>query len=198
MALRSTAASMTGASQPPPVEAEERQEAEDAPLLAADDGAGSSAAEAAERRNTYQPVTSYLDEFRGMMAIAVSTAISAIIRSGTQQVTIILVGHLGAAELGAVAMGSLWVNISGTSIIFGSMSSLDTLASQAYGAKNYHLVGLWTQRMVTIICCLCPLIFLNWWFLTAPIMEMLGIDEDVARMAQRFARIQVSTGECFT
>ena len=148
MALRSTASIMKGASQPP-VEGEERQEAEDAPLLAT----GSSAAEAAERRNRSQPVTSYLDEFRGMMAIAVSTAISAIIRSGTQQVTIILVGHLGAAELGAVAMGSLWVNISGTSIIFGGMSSLDTLASQAYGAKNFHLVGLWTQRMVT---CSCP------------------------------------------
>ena len=41
------------------------------------------------------------------------------------------VGHIGAAELGAVALGTMWVNISGLSIVFGGMGALDTLCSQA-------------------------------------------------------------------
>ena len=45
----------------------------------------------------------------------------------------------------------MWVNISGLSIVFGGMSALDTLCSQAYGARNFKLVGLWAQRCIVII-----------------------------------------------
>ena len=65
------------------------------------------------------------------------TFVSTILRSGTQQTTMILVGHLGSRELGAVALGTLWVSMTGMSLVFGGMSGLDTLASQAYGARNY-------------------------------------------------------------
>jgi hypothetical protein len=78
--------------------------------------------------------------------IAWPTGISTLLRAGTQQSTVMIVGHmLGAEALGAVGLGTMWVNISGLSIVFGGMSALDTLCSQAYGAQNYKLVGLWAQ-----------------------------------------------------
>ena len=151
-----------------------------------------------EEREGGEGGSGIVPELRLLWSLAWPSGLSMVLRMGTMQTTMIVVGHMGTEELAAVALGNMWVAMVGMTLVYGGFSGLDTLASQAYGAKNYAMVGLWTQRMVTIICCLCPLIFLNWWFLTAPIMEMLGIDEDVARMAQRFARIQVSTGESFT
>ena len=62
---------------------------------------------------------------------------AALCRSGTQQLTMILIGHEGVRELGAVAMGNMWVSCTGMMFVFGGMSALDTLAAQAYGAGNY-------------------------------------------------------------
>ena len=123
--------------------------------------------------------------------VAWPTAVATLLRAGTQQVTVMFVGHLvGAQALGAVALGTMWVNISGLSIVFGGMSALDTLCSQAYGAKNYKLVGLWAQRGLVIIWCLCIPIFFLWFFGASPILHLIGIGEEQAALAQDFTRIQ--------
>ena len=59
-------------------------------------------------------------ELRRMWGLAWPTAIATLLRGGTQQVTMIFIGHLGARELGAVAMGNLWISMSGMSIVFGA------------------------------------------------------------------------------
>ena len=133
---------------------------------------------------------SICDELKNLWRVAWPTAVSTLLRSGTQQVTVMLVGHIGAAELGAVALGTMWVNISGLSIVFGGMGALDTLCSQAYGARNFKLVGLWAQRGLLIIACLCVPIFFLWFFGTHPILMLLGIDEATAAKSQEFTRIQ--------
>ena len=62
----------------------------------------------------------------------------------------IVVGHMGTEELAAVALGNMWVAMVGMTLVYGGFSGLDTLASQAYGAKNYAMVGLWTQRATVV------------------------------------------------
>ena len=71
---------------------------------------------------------------------------------------------------GAATIGLMFVNVTGISLCFGGMSSLDTLCSQAFGARNFHLVGTWAQRatlMLTFI--MCPIIICvlthgaSWW-----------------------------------
>ena len=118
------------------------------------------------------------------------TFVSTILRSGTQQTTMILVGHLGSRELGAVALGTLWVSMTGMSLVFGGMSGLDTLASQAFGAKNYELVGLWAQRAVVVLVLVCFPLFFSWFYLTGPMLELVGIEPEIAEMAQHFSKIQ--------
>ena len=39
----------------------------------------------------------------------------------------------------------------GFSLAYGLCSALDTLISQAYGAKAYHLTGLYAQRAAVIL-----------------------------------------------
>ena len=129
-------------------------------------------------------------ELPGMWAIAWPTCMSALCRSMTQQITMILIGHEGARELGAVAMGNVWVSVTGMAIVFGGMSSLDTLASQAYGAENWTLVGLWTQRAIVIILLLCVPFFYIWYFHTQTFLSFIGIEPDIAAMAQDYTRVQ--------
>ena len=54
--------------------------------------------------------------------------------------------HAGATYHGAATLGTMTVNVTGYSLCFGGMSALDTLASQAFGAQNFPLVGVWAQR----------------------------------------------------
>ena len=54
--------------------------------------------------------------------------------------------------------------MTGMSLVFGGMSGLDTLASQAFGAQNYDLVGLQTQRAVVVISAMCVPLFFTWCF----------------------------------
>ena len=43
--------------------------------------------------------------------------------------TVLFVGHIGVMELGASALATMWVNITGLSIVYGGASALDSLAA---------------------------------------------------------------------
>ena len=108
----------------------------------------------------------------------------------SKQVTSMLVGHLSPVFLGASTMGMMFVNVTGISLCFGGMSSLDTLCSQAFGARNFHLVGTWAQRatlMLTFI--MCPIIICVWLFASAPVFRLLGLDDETAELAADFCRL---------
>lgn len=65
----------------------------------------------------------------------------------------------------------MWTNITGLSIVWGFSSALDTLASQAYGAREYNLVGLWTARFfVFFTCASLPIAAAWWWVLMLKMM----------------------------
>ena len=74
-------------------------------------------------------------------------------------------------------------NVTGFSLAFGLCSALDTLVSQAYGAKLYRLMGLHSQRAIVIISVSAiPVTFL--WMQTGYILEhILMIEKDTASLA---------------
>src|SRR5689334_20414685 len=66
--------------------------------------------------------------------------------------SMLFVGRLDNPKyLAAASLGNMLCNVTGMSISQGLLSALDTLCSQAYGSKQYHLVGLQTQRGLVII-----------------------------------------------
>eukprot|EP01095_Lingulamoeba_sp_RSL-Kostka_P001085 TRINITY_DN11509_c0_g1_i1.p1 TRINITY_DN11509_c0_g1~~TRINITY_DN11509_c0_g1_i1.p1 ORF type:complete len:211 (+),score=49.81 TRINITY_DN11509_c0_g1_i1:94-726(+) len=79
-------------------------------------------------------------------------------------VSLMFVGHLGVNELAGSALGNMICNISGYSIIIGLLSGYDTVASQAFGAKEYKKLGIFAQRSV-IICAVAVIpISIVWFF----------------------------------
>lgn len=61
-------------------------------------------------------------------------------------------------------------------------SALDTLCGQSYGAKQYHMLGIYLQRS-WIILSACAIILLPIYIFTEPLLVALGQDPEIAAVA---------------
>jgi multidrug resistance protein, MATE family len=76
-------------------------------------------------------------------------------------VNLIFLGHLNKAELLAgVGVGNMFQNFCGLSIIIGLNGALETLVSQAYGAGNLGLCGIYLNRGRFVLICTFVPVFL--------------------------------------
>lgn len=91
-----------------------------------------------------------------------------------------LLGHSGTVFLTASSLSDFWTSASG---VFLNDTLLGSLCGQAYGAKNYDLVGIWLQVSLTVFSwVLIPVVIM--WLSTAPILQMaVGTDVEVAKDA---------------
>ena len=173
----------------PPEPPVAHDEEERAGLLAEEEDSQYDSADISEKPG-YVPGHTW-GEAKILFPIAWQTVLATVLQSMTQQVTVLFVGHIGVVELGAAALASMWVNITGVSIVYGGASALDSLASQAFGAKSYTMVGLWAMRFLMIVSLMCIPICCSWWFGCAPVLRLIGIDEPTALAAQTFSRVYV-------
>ncbi|KAK4404666.1 protein DETOXIFICATION 21 [Sesamum angolense] len=68
----------------------------------------------------------------------------------------------------------------------GVASGLETLCGQAYGAKQYHMLGIYLQRSWIVLTVFTTLL-LPVYIFAAPILKALGQDEDITEMAGKIA-----------
>lgn len=61
-------------------------------------------------------------------------------------------------------------------------SALETLCGQAFGAKKYHMLGVYMQRSF-IVLFLCAVALLPIYFFATPILELTGQPPELAAMA---------------
>lgn len=97
------------------------------------------------------------------------------------------VGHLGELELASASIASSFAAVTGSSLLIGMASGLETLCGQAYGAKQYHMLGIYLQRAIFVLYMVSlPVAFL-WWNM-GPVLLFLGQDPLICEMAGRYAR----------
>ncbi|KAE8888629.1 hypothetical protein PF005_g18490 [Phytophthora fragariae] len=104
---------------------------------------------------------------------------------------IILAGHIKSPHtqqyVDAATLATMFINITAYSVGFGLTSALDTLCSQAYGAKRFEKIGIYFQAGLQIILvCLGPIFLLNWY--SESFLLYMGQDPEVSRLAQTFSR----------
>ncbi|XVF56754.1 hypothetical protein PTKIN_Ptkin06aG0145400 [Pterospermum kingtungense] len=106
-------------------------------------------------------------------------------RFSTFGVTVIsqaFVGHIGPTELAAYSLCFTVILRFGNGVLLGMASALETLCGQAFGAKQYHMLGIYLQRSWLVLfitaCCLLPL-----YIFTTPLLIALGQDEKIAQVA---------------
>jgi MATE family multidrug resistance protein len=61
-------------------------------------------------------------------------------------------------------------------------SALETLCGQAYGAKQYHMLGVYMQRSCIVLFVFAVLLLPTYIFAT-PILKLLGQADDIAELS---------------
>ncbi|KAI7750496.1 hypothetical protein M8C21_032717 [Ambrosia artemisiifolia] len=113
-----------------------------------------------------------------------------LLQYSLQLVSIMFVGHLGELSLSGASMATSFATVTGFSLFMGMASALDTLCGQSYGAKQYHMLGIYMQRaMVVLMVVSIPLAVI--WANTGSILKAVGQAHDIAEEAEVYARFML-------
>ncbi|KAJ7971999.1 Protein DETOXIFICATION [Quillaja saponaria] len=96
------------------------------------------------------------------------------------------IGHIGSTELAAYALVTTVLIRFANGILLGMASALETLCGQAFGAKQYPVLGIYLQRS-WIVLFLTSMFLLPIFIFTTPILEVLGQEESIAKVAGKIS-----------
>lgn len=122
-------------------------------------------------------------EMKKMWVVAGPAIFTRVSTFGIQVITQAFVGHLGATQLAAYALVATVILRFANGILLGMASALETLCGQAFGAKQYHMLGVYLQRSWLILL-ISTLLLLPVFIFTAPILKALGQSDTVSDVAQ--------------
>ncbi|XP_057425044.1 protein DETOXIFICATION 27-like [Lotus japonicus] len=94
-------------------------------------------------------------------------------------VTQAFAGHLGDVQLAAISIANTVIVGFNFGLLLGMASALETLCGQAFGAKRYHMLGIYMQRS-WIVLFLCCFLLLPFYVFATPILKLLGQPDEVA------------------
>ncbi|XP_047330281.1 protein DETOXIFICATION 21-like [Impatiens glandulifera] len=121
-------------------------------------------------------------ETKKMWVVAAPAIFTRFSTFGINIISQAFIGHIGATELAGYALVSTVILRFANGILLGMASALETLCGQAYGAKQFHTLGIYLQRswLVLFMCtfCLVPV-----FIFAAPILKLLGQEDTIANMA---------------
>ncbi|XP_062208537.1 protein DETOXIFICATION 14-like [Phragmites australis] len=118
--------------------------------------------------------------------LALPMLVASLSRYAVQVSSNMMVGHLpGVLPLSSAAIATSLATVSGFSLLIGMASALETLCGQAYGAKQYHKLGVHTYRAVFTLLIVCIPLSLLWVFM-GEILVLLGQDPLIAQGAGRY------------
>ncbi|KAM5567850.1 hypothetical protein ABKV19_015764 [Rosa sericea] len=128
-----------------------------------------------------------IEEAKKQLWLAGPLIAVSLMQCSLQITSVMYVGHLGELPLSGASLGSSFASVTGYSILLGMGSALETLCGQAYGAKQYHMLGVHMQRgILTLLAVSIPLALI--WFYTSTILIALGQDHEISNEAGTFNR----------
>ncbi|KAL2934178.1 Protein DETOXIFICATION 16 [Bienertia sinuspersici] len=105
-------------------------------------------------------------------------------------VSLMMVGRLGEVPLSAASVATSFAYVTGFSLLLGMASALETICGQSYGAEQYHMVGIHTQRAMVLLWSISIPISIIW-FNTEMILVALGQNHEIAAEAAAYARFMI-------
>ncbi|XP_050224947.1 protein DETOXIFICATION 24-like [Mercurialis annua] len=125
-------------------------------------------------------------ESKQIWRIAFPGIVVGVTSFGMMVVTQLFIGHIGDVHLAAYALVQTVLIQLADGILVGMSSATETLCGQAYGAGQYHMMGIYLQRSWLVEVALGTII-LPLFFCTAQILKLIGQDSDIANVAGRIA-----------
>ncbi|PON82290.1 Multi antimicrobial extrusion protein [Trema orientale] len=127
-----------------------------------------------------------VDEVKKQLWLAGPLMAVSVLTKLMQVISLMFVGHLGELSLSAASMATSFVSVTCLCLLIGLATALDTLCGQSYGAKQYHMMGIQTQRAMFVLLLLSiplSIVAAN----TRSILVAVGQDPEIATEAGHFA-----------
>ncbi|KAL9423071.1 hypothetical protein AB3S75_035210 [Citrus x aurantiifolia] len=121
-------------------------------------------------------------ESKKLWRVAFPAMLARVSQYGMFVITQGFIGHLGEVELAAYALIQIIAVRFSNGILIGMSSATETLCGQAFGAKQYHMMGIYLQRS-WIINLATGTILLPAFIFAADIFKLLGEQTDIANRA---------------
>ncbi|KAK9055223.1 hypothetical protein SSX86_026305 [Deinandra increscens subsp. villosa] len=129
-------------------------------------------------------------EFKKQLYLAGPLMTVNLLICGLSMISVMFVGHLGELALSGASMATSFASVTGTSLMIGMGSALDTFCGQSFGAKQYHMLGIHKQRaMIVLLSVSIPLAFI--WANAGTLLVFLGQDPEISAEAGRYARFMI-------
>lgn len=118
--------------------------------------------------------------------IASPAMLSRVSSYGIIVVTQSFIGHVSELELAAYALTQTILLRFVNGILLGMSSATETLCGQAFGAGQYHMMGIYLQRS-WIVDFLTATIMLPFFIFATPIFKLLGQEDDISEKSETIA-----------
>ncbi|KAK9278789.1 hypothetical protein L1049_028367 [Liquidambar formosana] len=126
-------------------------------------------------------------ELKKQVQLAGPLVVVSFLQFSLLMISVMFVGRLGALSLSSASMATSFANVTGFSFIMGMGGALETFCGQAYGAEQYHMLGIHMQRaMLVLTLTSIPIPF--FWAYTGQIFKGLGQGTDISKQAGVYAR----------
>lgn len=126
-----------------------------------------------------------LEEMKAIGKISGPTAMTGLILYSRAMISMLFLGYLGELELAGGSLSIGFANITGYSVLSGLAMGMEPICGQAYGAKQWKLLGITLQRTVLLLLSTSlPISFM--WLNMKRILLWCGQDDEISSVAQTF------------
>lgn len=122
--------------------------------------------------------------------LAWPVVITFTLQIGIQLSNIIVLGYLSETALAAASLGNLYINLFSNAPGSGLATAIDSLSSQAYGAKAFTRLGAVFQRAVLILIT-GSIVSVVFFVYAESVLLGLGQDAELATLSGRYVRILI-------
>lgn len=129
-------------------------------------------------------------ELRALLALALPSTLSTYCFFAISITELSVMGHLGVEQLAAVAYAQMSMDLSTLVFMQGLNAGMNALCSQAFGAKNYHLLGEYALLTTFALTLMCAPMGVLWWNL-GDILRLAGVATPVADYARTYCRLSL-------
>eukprot|EP00754_Rhynchopus_humris_P048514 Rhum_TRINITY_DN7835_c0_g1::Rhum_TRINITY_DN7835_c0_g1_i1::g.24733::m.24733/K03327/TC.MATE, SLC47A, norM, mdtK, dinF; multidrug resistance protein, MATE family len=135
-------------------------------------------------------------ESRELWRLAWPTTVGDMLLVSETLIVVACIGHKGGKDaLDAVTVATAYMSI--TDVIPFSLSNcLNTLCSQARGAGNKPLAGIWLQTSLLVYTAVIIPTFVLWAFTTKRVLRLVGLEDRLAEMGQTYALYSIPLAYC--
>ncbi|GKV07644.1 hypothetical protein SLEP1_g19391 [Rubroshorea leprosula] len=121
------------------------------------------------------------EESKKIWRVGFPAMLSRVSSFGMLVVTQAFMGHFSEVELAAYSLVQIIIIRFANGILLGMSSATETLCGQAFGAKQYHVLGIYLQRSWIINLCAATILLPIFTF-AAPIFKLLGEEEEMTQL----------------